>query len=206
MAPIKSRGQRARPRRRPASTAATGDTTLAQHRTMFSKRMASLYDGWLRGGLWHTTSLEGYRGIRQGGAIVPNAGDRPFKYPRLAESYGFLNRYVCLFDFSGITEEQLVLDHWRWASYFTQHHPTVALQLDRNLLAERLIPNSAGFKTSVTTLCVPYVEAWYPVPIPASAILAYLVLSSAKKPPVVLGPDDPRHADYEASARGEGRR
>lgn len=132
----------------------------------------------LRKGIFHRTSIDGYKGIRQTGCILPNKGDFPFSYPQSKVYYGYAMSYVCLFDFESAREEDYRGNHHIWANFFYDHKPlTIILRLNRLMLANKLIPNSvrpkpgeAGYKSAIA-----YVETWYPEAIPVSAIDGYIV-------------------------------
>ena len=132
----------------------------------------------LRKGVFHRTGIEGYKGIRQTGNILPNKGNFPFSYPQSEKYYGYSMGYICLFDFEAAREEDYRGNYHLWADFFYDHKPkTVILKLNRQKLADKLIPNSArpkngevGYKPAIA-----YVEVWYPVAIPVSAIDSYIV-------------------------------
>ena len=135
----------------------------------------------LRTGIFHTTSLEGYEGIRDSGYIVANRGQFPCRYPQSKVYWGPSMGYVCLFDFESATEEQCILNHHNWTQFFADHEPaTVLLKLDRKALTD-LIPNSARPKLGTPQYkgAIAYVEAWSPTPIPFSAIETFTITIAA---------------------------
>jgi hypothetical protein len=132
----------------------------------------------LRKGLFHRTHLNGFKGIRNCGRILPNDGSLPVSYPQSSIYYGFSRGYVCLFDFESAREKDYCANHQMWAHFFHDGKPiTIILKLNRQKLAPKLIPNASrpkpgnvGYKPAIA-----YVEAWYPEPIPLSYVDGALV-------------------------------
>lgn len=133
----------------------------------------------LRRGIFHTTTIEGYKGIRQSGNILPNKGDFPFRYPQSKTYYGYSMGYICLFDFESAREEDYRGNHYWWADFFCDHRQpvTIVLKLNRQALAGKLIPNSARPKLDEVGYvpAIAYVEVWYPEAIPVSAIDGFII-------------------------------
>jgi hypothetical protein len=135
----------------------------------------------LRQGIYHRTSIESYRGIRKDGYIIPNDGRFSFTYPQSEHSYAFANGFVSLFDFESVTIEHCILIQSTWMDFFVDFTPaTILLKLDRRKLKEKLIPNEAAPKPGSKDyrVFIPYVEVWYPEPIPLSVIQNYIVVLS----------------------------
>lgn len=155
------------------------DEELARDRESFKDSLLYPVFPILRKGLWHTTSRNGYFGIRHNGYILPNTGERPFTWPQSADSLATHQRYVALFDFESATEDQCIRHHYKWTGFFMIHRPvTVAIQLDRGPLEPKLIPNEmTREEPNFDKVWIPYVEVWYPSPIPAAMIQTYLVFS-----------------------------
>jgi hypothetical protein len=132
----------------------------------------------LREGILHRTNIDGYKGIRQSGKILPNKGTFPFSYPQSKTNFGHSMGYICLFDFESAREEDYRANHHIWADFFSDGKPvTIVLKLNRQRLADKLIPNSArpklgepGYKPAIA-----FVEVWYPEAIPTSAIDSYII-------------------------------
>lgn len=138
----------------------------------------------LRTGIFHRTGLEGYRGIRRLGHILPNEGQFPHSYPQSKFYYGPSKGYVCLFDFESAAEEDCIAVHRTWAQFFSDHRPaTVALRLNRQALGADLIPNSSAPKlgTEGYRSYIPRVEAWYPKPVPLSAVDGYILIDGGSR-------------------------
>ncbi|MCD4791134.1 MAG: hypothetical protein K8R37_14155 [Bacteroidales bacterium] len=129
-------------------------------------------------GVLHRTSIDGYKGIRQTGNILPNKGNFPFSYPQSISYYGFSMGYICLFDFESARDDDYRGNHHIWADFFYDHKPiTIILRLNRQKLSDKLIPNSVRPKPVETDYvpAIAYVEAWYPEAISVSAIDSYIV-------------------------------
>lgn len=133
----------------------------------------------VRDGLWHSTTAEGFIGIVESGKILPSSAERePFSYPQTENSYALLKGYVAVFDFYAATDEQ-IRGHYdgKWDGFFPLKQFSIALELDRAQLRERLIPNSqAKEEVGYKKMWIPFVEAWHPIPIPLKAISGALVL------------------------------
>ena len=134
-------------------------------------------------GIFHRTSVEGYRGMLRDGLILSNTGSFPFSYPQSKTYYGYSKGYISLFDFESSREEDYLTNYHTWEQFFFDHKPvTIVLRLNRGWLAPKLIPNSErpqideqGYKASI-----PYVEVWYPEPIPLSVIDDYFITWDAR--------------------------
>lgn len=122
----------------------------------------------LRHGLWHITSPDGFRAIQIDGWIDGVKGQ--ISWEQSAKSYGGKRGYNSLFDFETPTEEDCIRQ-WDNAISILHRLPiNVLLQLDRDLLKEKLIANSAARIELTSDGFIRCVEAWYPEPIPVSAI------------------------------------
>jgi hypothetical protein len=132
----------------------------------------------LRGGLFHRTSIEGYRGIRSSGQIFPNRGQFPFTYPKSKSFLAFSRGYVSLFDFGSVRGQDCISIYRTWRPFFFDQKPaTIILRLNRDSLSQRLIPNSCAPKLGAPDYKghIPYVEAWYPESIPFEAVDGFIV-------------------------------
>jgi hypothetical protein len=149
----------------------------------------------LRKGILHRTSIGGYKGIGESGFIEPNKGQLPYSYPQSKFYYGPSMGYVCLFDFESADEKDCILIHHTWAQFFSDHKPaTIVLRLNRKALAGDLIPNSAAPKlgSKEYRAKIPYIEVWYPRPIPVSAIDGYIVVVGGSRSEGVLFEEFPK--------------
>lgn len=130
----------------------------------------------IRRDYWHVTSTEAWREIRASGAIKPNVDGRYDK--RFGDitnrSFGYLHRYVSLFDFLTPSEEE-VMRQWgnSWDVLVDQKHDGLLLQLGRNNLAAKIVQNSTAWsegKAQVRGGCIPHVEVWYPKEIAVDSV------------------------------------
>ncbi|MBE2228358.1 MAG: hypothetical protein IAE93_13470 [Ignavibacteria bacterium] len=131
----------------------------------------------LRTGIWHITSLHGFRGIEKDQFIYPNINNR-FKvtYSQTNNSVAKKNNCVSLFDLEDIKDE-IYLD----SIYTTQRHSiifahdpfSIALNLDRNMLPAIIPYDKIENKVGVI---IGHMECIYTEPIPFSAIKRILIL------------------------------
>jgi hypothetical protein len=139
----------------------------------------------LRAGILHRTSVDGFRGIYKTGKILSNSGGRfPETYPQTKASYGFSIDCISLFDFESAREEDYRRTYHFWGGFFSDCKPiTIIFKLDRQQLAQNLIPNSERPLPDEKEhkLSIPYVEVWYPGEIPYEAIDSYIVTRQSYK-------------------------
>ena len=96
--------------------------------------------------------------------------------------------YICLFDFESAREEDYLINYHTWEQFFSDHKPvTIVLRLNRGWLAHKLIPNSERPKIGDPSYkaSIPYVEVWYPDPIPLSVIDDYFITWDARDSDVI---------------------
>lgn len=151
----------------------------------------------LRHGIWHTTGPQETLAIINAGEIRPNRREFRFSYPQTANSYGFYKGYVCLFDFAVLREAEYVDFHERWSGFFLGGTPfTVAIELDRTALGDRLIPNGAArAELGFRKVWIPHVEVWHNGPInlaTAGRRCLLIAPSTVGHEPVSMPLDDPR--------------
>lgn len=135
-------------------------------------------DSYLRQGIWHATSLHGFRGIIEDQFIRPNIYNQ-FKdtYPQSANSIGRINQYISLFDFESVSEDIFYdsIIRMQYMSIIYSHEPfTILLNLDRNQL-NKLIPYDAVVNKEYK-VAIYKVECFYPEYIPISCITKVLIL------------------------------
>lgn len=133
--------------------------------------------GFLSGMLFHVSSEKGWKGILQHGHIAPSNDGHASRFDdqTVRRSFSHENSYVALFDFARPSEE--AIRTWdRSHEVITKGGPAVLLELDRNALAAKLVPNTAGCVAGTERLisgnCIPFVEVWYPEPIPIAHVLS----------------------------------
>ena len=83
---------------------------LQMNQEEFNESWLSRYDKLIRSGIWHLTSIVGIKGIQHSGYIEPNLGNRNYTYPQSNNSYGKLKKYVCLFDFYSVDDNEFVVE------------------------------------------------------------------------------------------------
>ncbi len=138
--------------------------------------MAKL-DNILRTGIWHITSLHGFRGIKKDQFIYPNINNR-FKvtYPQSNNSVARKNNCISLFDLENISDEiynDSIYTSQRHSIIFAHRPFSVALNLDRSKLHAIIPYNKIENKDGVI---IGHMECIYPEPIPFSAIKNILLL------------------------------
>lgn len=131
-------------------------------------------------GILYRTSIEGLRSIQKSSIIIPNTGQFSCIYPQTKHYYRYSKGYVCLFDFESSKEEdyRINLDTWQ-GSFFDCEPVTIVLKLNREKLGDKLIRNSAAPNDSSKPDYkgfIPFVECWYPEPIPISALDNYITI------------------------------
>lgn len=140
----------------------------------------------LRKGVLHRTGLAGFKGIQESGYIFPNdKGQFPFSYSQSEVYFGQSKGYICLFDFESSKEEDYRINLDTWEQFFFDHQPvTIVLKLSREKLARKLIPNSAAHASIYDPNYkgyIPFVECWFPEPIPSSFIDSYILIRPNSK-------------------------
>lgn len=140
----------------------------------------------LRSGILHRTGIQGYRGIQREGHIIANQGQYPYSYPQSRTYFAHSKGYISLFDFESAEEEDCISIHHTWGHFFCDHKPvTIVLRLDREALKPDLIPNSAAPRLGCDGYkgYIPYVEVWFPKPIPVSAVESYIITFEDRRVP-----------------------
>lgn len=141
----------------------------------------------LRDGLFHRTSIDGYQGIKRSRKILSNSGLFPYTYPQSKYSFGSSKSYISLFDFSSAQFREIISIHHTWGGFFFDQDPvTVVLRLNKKSLSKKLIPNNdAKLDNLENKGYIPYVEAWYPGAIPFSVIMGLIISfeNGIDKPP-----------------------
>jgi hypothetical protein len=162
------------------------DQELARDRRRFADSSIARIFPILRNGIWHTTGPWAMRSMLATDQIRPNQREFPYSFPQTANSYGFNKGYVCLFDFGVVAEPEYVRFYERWAEFFERQKPfTVAIELDRAALGEKLVPNDvAKREVGYKKVWIPYVEAWHIGPISlASCARQYVLIDSPNRLP-----------------------
>ena len=130
--------------------------------------------------LCHRTGTEALRKIFHSGAILPNDGTLPDTYPQSKGSFARIHNLVSLFDFDVQTEDECLKQIHNWYRFFFDHKPvTIVILLDRKFLQDILITNEKAVQITKGTfdpIFIPYVEVFYPQPLPCSAFTGYLII------------------------------
>lgn len=141
----------------------------------------------LKDGLFHRTSIDGYQGIKRSRKILSNSGRFPYTYPQSKHSFGSSKSYISLFDFSSAQYRDIISIHHTWGGFFFDQDPvTIVLRLNKKPLSKKLIPNDqAKLDNPENKGYIPYLEAWYPGAIPFSVIIGLIISFEVEidKPP-----------------------
>lgn len=134
----------------------------------------------LRKDICHRTGLEGLKNIMDTGGIRPNDGTFPDTYPQSKQSYARVHHYVSLFDFKTQTDDECLSQIHNWYRFFFDRQPvTIVILLERKFLAPKLISNEKAVQDTKGThnpIFLPFVEVFYPEPIPCDAVTGYLII------------------------------
>lgn len=135
----------------------------------------------LRQGIYHATSPHGFEGIQKDGYIKPNTGGFPKTYD--CNSYASHFGYIALFDFESASEQDCIEQYGKADGFYHSHKWLChLLSLDREMLAPKLIPSEVARdqvrrgEIGRDKLKVPFIEVWYPEPIPCSWIKEYFTI------------------------------
>jgi hypothetical protein len=137
--------------------------------------------------LCHCTTRNGLKGIFKSGKILPNDGRFPDSFPKSQNSYGRINNLISLFDFKSATDQECEIGLGDWyGSYFVNSKKrkkepvSISILLSRKMLASKLISYKKAWadirSKKIWVQPIPYVEAYYPEPIPCDAITGYLLI------------------------------
>lgn len=144
-------------------------------------KIRSLYQI-LSNGLFHTTTKNNFIQILQDKFIKPNTNGNKFNYEKARNNYGFLNSWVCLFDFNA-EFHKLVNTCDSWMHFFSDYNPTIALRLNRDKL-KKIIPFSYHYSLprEEQKFCIHEAESWYPEPIHISNIDEFIIIFNKYDP------------------------
>jgi hypothetical protein len=115
------------------------------------------------GTLVHATTCNGFRGIVADRSIRPNTGQFPDRYPQSQISFARHFGYLPLFDFAGLTVDEIIKgDSSKWLHFFCDPSPiSIAIEVDRHAVSEFLVPNSeAKQRVGFDLVWIPKVEVW----------------------------------------------
>lgn len=114
---------------------------------------------------WHATSPEAWKAISLSGAIKPNIGGSfHMRYDlNTQRSYGYSQKAIALFDFTGPTEEEIIQTFSRACDILTAKETMILLRLDRATLLPKIIPNAQWrIADRAKGGAIPFCEVWYP--------------------------------------------
>ncbi len=137
----------------------------------------------LRGGLYHSTSLAGWRGIRERGEIIPNDGSLPFSHGQSKASCCYHLGGISLLDLRNPRMALTGPDGLsQWTTFLGNHRPmTILLEIDPALLSEHFLVSADRIRSLAHQglIFVPETEACYRLPIPVASIpRAHLVCAA----------------------------
>jgi hypothetical protein len=132
----------------------------------------------LRKGVYHSTGVEGLKGIIKDQYIKPNDGSLPFTYSMSKNSYATFKSYVSLFDFETQPMSRCKEQFWKCDKFFYSHKGArILIKLDRSKLTSSLITyETAHDEVGFCKIKIPYVEVWYPRQIPLSWAECYFAI------------------------------
>jgi hypothetical protein len=142
----------------------------------------------IKGGLFHSTSIIGYKGIRERRQILWNDGSFPFSHRQTKCSSCWKLKAISLLDLRNPKVEMPLVgqEAWlNWKIFLTNHDPiTVLLEIDPSFLSEPLLDYHALQDVPEGRLTmVAEAEVCYRLPIPLEAICrCVLVCSKVKRP------------------------
>jgi hypothetical protein len=126
----------------------------------------------IKGGIYHSTSVSGYRAIRSSGHILPNSGQFPFSHGQSPHSCCYKIVAISLLDLRQPARPLVGQEAWRnWTTFLTNHEPiTVLLDLAPDSLSEPLHDFDSLQKRFPFGTMVAEAEKCYPGPISFAAV------------------------------------
>jgi hypothetical protein len=136
----------------------------------------------IKGGIYHSTSMSGYRGIRASDAILPNTGQFPISYGQSSHSCCYKLAAISLLDLRNPSRPLVGKEAWRnWTTFLSNHKPiTVLLGLDPVCLSETLHDYDSLQKLFPYKTMVAEAEACYPARIPFDAIRRLILVCAER--------------------------
>jgi hypothetical protein len=132
----------------------------------------------IKGGLYHSTSITGYKGIRATAEIRPNLNTLPFSHGQSPHSHCYKLGAISLLDLRNPKRPLVGKDGYtNWATFLSNHKPlTVLLEIKPELLTLPLDDYDSLNARSSDQIMVPEAEACYPGPISIQAISRVLLI------------------------------
>ena len=143
-----------------------------------------IYMKYLKGGLFHSTTISGFRGIIDSGYISPNKGKFAFTFPQSKRGFSVAQNFISLFDFSAGSEHEIIYHFRKFNTFFCMKNNTkIILEINKEKLTEEIIPNNANppLGNPDHKYYIPVYEVWYPINIQTSAISKVIVTSVVNK-------------------------
>jgi hypothetical protein len=165
------------------SARASGRKRKLRWRWSYSR--ASLFD-LIAGGLYHTTSSQGFRAIAATGAIIADPPVKAFPSTPGRECQAQRIRSIALFDMRSVSRVDAIAQEPNWAQFFfgSFGEPLgpvrVILRLELGEREAQLIANRTPDvvdlpdRPPIVPRWIPHVEAWHPGPIPLAAVSTVL--------------------------------
>lgn len=139
-------------------------------------------------GVYHSTTIDGFKGIYKDKKINPNIGNKyPVNHCQTKTNYGYKKKYISLLDLELARIGRCIENFSEWNYYFSTFTTKIILKLERASLT-KLIGNpyikdvaKIGEFNKVGGF-VPYFEVWYPKSIPTSAVTGCFISNKGETP------------------------
>jgi hypothetical protein len=155
-----------------------GEYNSFKHDEFNQSHFSTVYCQYFEGGLFHSTTVEGLRGIIRSRHIAPNKDQFPFTFPQSENSFAYENGYISLFDFRNSQEEEIIHHYWKFNTFFCRSGDTkIILRINHQNLELNIIPNNANPQIGHPDhrYSIPIYEVWYPDEIPISEITQVII-------------------------------
>jgi len=145
----------------------------------------------IKGGLFHSTSIGGYKGIRERRQILWNDGSFPFSHGQTKCSSCWKLKAISLLDLRNPKVEMPLVGKdacTNWKTFLTNHDPvTVLLEIDPSSLSDPLLDFDALQDSPEGRLTmVAEAEVCYRLPIPIEAVRRCVLVCSKVKGPFIF--------------------
>lgn len=126
---------------------------------------------------YHITSIYACRKIVRDGFIFPSGHPEAEPADYTEPHYAKHKRYVALFDGCGVDRKTFAAQFHKWASFLSREPASVLIAIDRQKVAAKFKTYDDAKKEVVTRMLkIPYIEVWYPEPLPFSAFVGFAVI------------------------------
>ena len=133
----------------------------------------------IEGRIFHTTTGSAFIKIIDDGSIKPNKGEYPNRFPQSVSSISHHFGFISLFDFTGLTLENILEDEsLKWLHFFVDQTPlNIAIQLNRDFLESKLVRFEDLIENNIRRFYrIPNVEVWSRESIPIEAFEQFLIV------------------------------